>query len=95
MYPIRLRRDPFRGQSPAGKRKKARYDEDVSRIEEFVNSEVRRRGPGEHQIAYDTVAFALNLEFNRVATVLGGVAGGHTALRITVPEAADGEMGPR
>ncbi|MCA1789719.1 MAG: hypothetical protein LC667_07635 [Thioalkalivibrio sp.] len=81
-YPIRV---------PRQREKSAAFREDAERIEAYVNKEIEKRGPGEHMIAYDSVAYAVGVDYFRVLSALGPLGGGHTAIMVVMREVSAGD----
>jgi hypothetical protein len=81
-YPVRVPRSPKRGQSARAKAERARYNDDAEAIEQYINDDVKTRGPGEHMIAYDTIRNAIGVPYSRLCDLLGPLGGGNTAITV-------------
>ena len=82
LYPIRAKRDPYRGRDPRKMRKRQEYNEQAERIERYVNEEFAKSGESQQTFYYGSIAVALGIPEAVIADALFSVSGGHNACSV-------------
>lgn len=84
-YPITVPGDSYRGNDPRKKAKRAEFNSDARRLEDYLNRSLEKLGPGTHVMTYGSIAGDVGMTQERVTQILFRVGGGHTGLTLVMP----------